>query len=42
MYYKSGSRKMGNYLNDKEIGKHVILYDNGEVLVTYYNLINNN
>jgi len=37
MYYKSGYRKMGNYLNDNEIGKHVTLYDNGKVEITNYN-----
>ena len=36
MYYKSGARKMGNYSNDKEIGKHVILKDNGEVSIINY------
>ena len=35
-YFKSGSREMGDYLNDKEIGKHVKLNINGEVTTNNY------
>ena len=36
-YYKNGDREMGDYLNDKEIGKHVTLTINGEVKTNIYN-----
>ena len=30
-YYNNGDREMGNYLNDKKVGKHVKLHLNGDV-----------
>ena len=35
-YFNDGDRIMGDYLNDKEIGMHVILTKNGEVNKEYY------
>ena len=36
MYYNDGNREMGDYYNDKEIGKHVMLTRNGEVKTYNY------
>ena len=36
-YYNDGDREMGDYLNGKEIGKHVTLTINGEVKTRIYN-----
>jgi len=35
-YFKSGTRKMGEWKDDKEIGKHVTLSNNGEVKINNY------
>ena len=35
-YYNDGDRRMGDYLNDEPIGKHVILTKNGEVETEEY------
>ena len=32
-----GNREMGDYLNDKKIGKHITLTNNGEILTNIYN-----
>ena len=37
MYYTNGNREMGDYLNDKKIGKHITLTNNGEILTNIYN-----
>ena len=29
-YYTNGDREMGDYLDGKKVGKHVILYKNGK------------
>ena len=31
MYYANGDREMGDYLNDKKLGKHIIFHENGEI-----------
>ena len=36
LYYNNGNRKMGDYCNDKPIGKHVILHVQGEVTTEVY------
>jgi len=36
MYYKNGDREMGNYLNDKKVGTHMILYNDGKSEVKDY------
>ena len=36
MYYNNGNRSMGDYSNDKPIGKHVMLTKNGEVKTFNY------
>ena len=36
MYKNNGDRKMGDYSNDKKVGKHVILTKNGEVKTKNY------
>ena len=36
MYYHNGDRMMGDYYNDKPIGKHVTLKINGEVIENNY------
>ena len=35
-YFNNGDREMGDYLNDKPIGKHAVLTKNGEVKTSYY------
>ena len=35
-HYKNGDRSMGDYYNDKQIGKHVRLTRNGEVKIKNY------
>ena len=35
-YYNNGDREIGDYLDGKEIGKHVKLTKNGEVEVNNY------
>ena len=35
-YYNNGIRKMGDYLKDKPVGKHVALFPNGEVKTNNY------
>ena len=35
-YYKNGDREMGNYLNGKEIGKHVKLHADGSITSKVY------
>ena len=35
-YYNNGDRSMGDYYNDRPIGKHAYLTKNGEVLTNYY------
>ena len=35
-YYKNGDREMGNYLNDKKIGKHATLHVNGNITLNKY------
>ena len=35
-YFANGDRRMGDYLNDKEIGKHVRLTRNWEVKIENY------
>ena len=30
MYYINGDREMGDFSNDKEIGKHILFTKNGE------------
>ena len=35
-YYSDGDRRMGDYYNDKPIGKHVKLTKNGEVKINNY------
>ena len=30
-YYNNGDREIGDYLNDKKIGKHTIIHHNGKV-----------
>ena len=32
-YFSNGDRRMGDFLNDKEINKHVRLTKNGEVKI---------
>ncbi len=36
MYYNSGDRRMGDYSNDKPIGKHAMLTKYGEVKTLNY------
>ena len=36
MYYHKGDRSMGDYYNDKPIGKHVLLTNNGEIQIENY------
>ena len=36
MYYNDGDRSIGDYYNDKPIGKHVTLTRNGIVKVKIY------
>ena len=36
MYYANGDREMGNYKDDKKIGKHVKLTANGKVITNEY------
>ena len=31
MYYANGDREMGNYLNDKKVGKHIKLTATGKI-----------
>ena len=31
IYYANGERYMGDYSNDKKVGKHVILDNNGNI-----------
>ena len=35
-YWNDGDRSMGDYSNDKEVGLHVILQANGQVIEKYY------
>ena len=35
-YYNNGDREMGNYLNDKRIGKHVKLHADGSITSKVY------
>ena len=35
-YFNNGDRRMGDYYNDKPIGKHVILTKNGDVRIENY------
>ena len=35
-YFNNGDRRMGDYLNDNPMGKHVILKINGEVKTKIY------
>ena len=35
-YYNNGDRRMGDYSDDKPIGKHVTLIKNGEVETKNY------
>ena len=35
-YYNNGDREMGNYLNDKRVGKHITLHFNGKVTINNY------
>jgi len=32
----NGNREMGNYMNDKKVGKHVTLMANWEIITNYY------
>ena len=32
-YFSNGDRRMGDFLNNKKIGKHVTLTKNGEVTI---------
>ena len=34
--YNNGDREMGDYLNDKQIGKHITLTNKGEVETKLY------
>ena len=36
MYYSNGDREMGDYSNDNQIGKHVILTRDGNIKEKYY------
>ena len=36
MYYNNGNREMGDYYNNKAIGKHVKLTNAGEVIINNY------
>ena len=36
LYYNNGDRMMGDYYNDKPIGKHVTLTRDGEVKINNY------
>ena len=36
MYYNNGDKEMGNYLNDKKIGMHMILYIDGKNEIKNY------
>ena len=38
MYYNNGDREMGDYKDDKKIGKHVTLTKNGEIKVNIYSI----
>ena len=33
MYYKDGEQRMGYYSNNKPIGKHALLKNNGEIKI---------
>ena len=33
MFYNDGDRRIGNYSNDKPIGKHSLLKNNGEIKI---------
>ena len=35
-YYNNGDREMGDYYNDNQIGKFVMLTKNGEVKINNY------
>ena len=35
-YYNNGDREMGDYSNDKPIGRHALLTRNGEVKTVNY------
>ena len=36
IYWNNGDREMGDYSNDNQIGKHVMLTKDGEVKEKYY------
>ena len=36
MYFKDGAKSMGDYFNNKPIGKHVFLQPNWEVIKKEY------
>ena len=36
MYYSNGDREMGDYSNDKRIGKHVLLTSHKIIIEKYY------
>ena len=36
MYWNDGDREMGDYLNGKEIGKHILFKVNGEIIQNNY------
>ena len=36
LYWSDGGRAMGDYYNDKRIGKHEMLTRNGEVKINNY------
>ena len=36
MYYSNGDREMGDYSNDDEIGKHIILTKDKIIIEKYY------
>ena len=35
-YYNNGNREMGDWKDDKKVGKHVILSENGEIKTEEY------
>ena len=35
-YFNNGNREMGDYLNDKKVGKHAKLHANGNVTANNY------
>ena len=40
-YFSNGDREMGDYLNDKKVGKHLIQYSNGTFKEIVYPIPNN-